>query len=73
MKFCIYCGTKLNDNDRFCYQCGKQVFDMDEFLKEEGLIPNVREEEVEKEEVKIAPIEKVEEVPVERAQEESPV
>lgn len=25
MAFCIYCGTKLGENDRFCGACGKKV------------------------------------------------
>ena len=25
MAFCIYCGTKLSENDRFCGACGKKV------------------------------------------------
>ena len=33
MKFCAYCGAKLNDDDKFCLNCGKKCigfFDEDE-------------------------------------------
>ena len=28
MKFCIKCGTKLNDDDLFCYKCGTKCQDV---------------------------------------------
>ena len=30
MKFCIKCGTKLNDDDLFCYKCGTKCQDVAE-------------------------------------------
>ena len=36
MKYCIYCGAKLSDDDVFCIQCGQKVLSLEE-LKEEAL------------------------------------
>ena len=31
--FCIYCGAKLEPNQKFCTQCGKQVFRDEEVIE----------------------------------------
>ena len=31
--FCIYCGAKLEPNQKFCTQCGKQVFRVQKIKK----------------------------------------
>ena len=31
--FCIYCGAKLEPNQKFCIQCGKQVFRDEEVIE----------------------------------------
>lgn len=32
--FCIYCGSKLEPNQKFCTQCGRQVFHEEEVVEE---------------------------------------
>ena len=47
--FCIYCGAKLEPNQKFCIQCGKQVFRDEKTIevvpsKYDGIISNLEKE-----------------------------
>ncbi|MBR5990969.1 MAG: zinc-ribbon domain-containing protein, partial [Bacilli bacterium] len=36
MKYCVYCGAQLSDEDLFCIKCGQKCLSLEE-LKEEAL------------------------------------
>lgn len=47
--FCIYCGAKLEPNQKFCIQCGRQVFHEEEVVeavpsKYDGIIDNLEKD-----------------------------
>ena len=47
--FCIYCGAKLEPNQKFCIQCGRQVFHEEEVVeavpsKYDGIIDNLKKD-----------------------------
>ena len=42
--FCIYCGAKLEPNQKFCTQCGKQVFRVQKIKK---VVPSKYDEIIE--------------------------
>ena len=45
MKFCAYCGAKLEDDVKFCLMCGEKCID---FL-DENEEPSLEEQELEEE------------------------